>query len=347
MGGREWHRLTGRLPTVPVDDIFIHPRENDLILGTHGRSVYVLDEMTPLVEMSDAVLQSDPHLFDVRPATMYRLASHRANVGYQFFVAPNPPYGAMIHYTLGVEPEEAPTITVLDEDGDAIRTLPGSGAAGLNRTTWDLRYPRPVDPPDDDGGFLSPPGWRPNGFPIGPLVLPGTYTVKVAAGDLEESTTVEVLEDPRIEISDQDRRERLDAVLRLGRMMAASNEGDETIQALKHQLEPVRNRRPLPGDARAAADSVFFTLDQLEQVLSRKGGLERRLGSAGPPPVGRPIPIYVRLNSLYVTLNSYTEAPNQQELERLRMLSEELDDLLARLKRLAEIDVPKLLQLLR
>ena len=129
--------------------------------------------------------------------------------------------------------------------------------------------------------------------------------------------------------------------------MAASNEGDETIPELKDQLAPFQNRRSLPGDARAAADSVFLTLDQLEQVLSRKGGLERRPGSAGPPPVGRPIPIYVRLNSLYVTLNSYTEAPNQEEMERMGLLSEELDDLLARLKRLVEMDVPRLLQLLR
>lgn len=340
--GGQWHRLGGRIPTVPVDDIAIHPRENDLILGTHGRSLYVLDDMTPLVELSDAVVQADLHLFDVRPATIYRLHSHRANVGHQFFVAPNPPYGAMIHYTLGAEAEEAPTVTIQDENGDTIRTLRGSSAAGLNRTTWDLRYPRPVDPPEEDIYFLSPPGWRPNGFPMGPLVLPGTYTVQVALGGLEKSTTVEVLEDPRIEISRQDSRERLDAILRLGRLMATANDGDRGLQDLKEELGRLRDRKSLPGEARAVTDSVFETLDRLEWTLSRTGGLERSLGSAGPPPPGRPIPIYVRLNGLYNALNSFTEAPSREQRDRMEKLSRELDELLARLRRLVEVEVPRL-----
>ena len=130
-------------------------------------------------------------------------------------------------------------------------------------------------------------------------------------------------------------------------MMAASNEGDEAIQKLQAQLRPLRNRETIPEEAHSAADSVFGTLDRLERTLSRKGGLERRLGSAGPPPAGSPVPIYIRLNDLYSRLNGYTEAPNQEQRERLRGLSEELDGLLTRLKRLTEEDVPNLHRLMR
>jgi hypothetical protein len=343
--GRGWHRFAGSLPTVPVDDIAVHPRDNDLILGTHGRSIYVLDDITPLVQMSESVLEADLHVFDLRPATMYRLHRHRANTGHQTFIAPNPPYGALLQYYIKSELEEV-TITVLDDKGKRIRKLVGPKEVGLNRTHWDLRFPRPVEPPEEQAYFVAPPGWRPISFPVGPLVLPGVYTVKVAAGESEIVKNVVVEEDSRIEISDEDRQSHLDTVLRVGKMMAACNQGDATVQKLERQLHSLEEKSTVSEEARSAVESISRKLENLEMKLSRTGGIERRLGATGPPPKGRPVPLYPRLTGLYVSLNRYTKAPNQDERERIQVLSDELDQLLRDLHKIVEEDMPALDQLI-
>src|SRR5262249_22340390 len=89
--GAAWLPFKSNLPTVPVDDIAIHPRENDLILGTHGRSLWVLDDITPLEQMSESVAASAAHLFDIRPATMWRIYNHKGSTGNKTFAAQNPP----------------------------------------------------------------------------------------------------------------------------------------------------------------------------------------------------------------------------------------------------------------
>ena len=128
--GANWMPLKLNLPTVPVDDIAIHPRENDLILGTHGRSIWVLDDITPLEQMSGKVLAGDLHLFDIRPADL--LAHRRATdgstgPGTRFSIAENPPYGALINYYLKTKPEkdEKVMISVEDEAGKKIREIRG------------------------------------------------------------------------------------------------------------------------------------------------------------------------------------------------------------------------------
>ncbi len=343
--GLKWHRFGGSLPTVPVDDIAVHPRDNDLILGTHGRSVYVLDDITPLVKMKDSILDSELHLFDVRPATMYRLHRHRANTGHQTFIATNPPYGAVVHYYLKSAADDV-KITILDSEGIPIRELVGPKEAGLNRTNWDLRYPRPVEPPEKQTYFVPPPGWRPISFPAGPFVLPGVYTIKVAKGTSEATTRVLVEEDPRIELTEDDRRAHLDAVLQVGEMMASSTDGDKVVQELQSQLRSLEEKSSLPEEVSTAIESISRVLEKLERKLSRTGGLERRLGATGPPPPGRPVPLYPRLTGLYVSLNGYTKPPNQEQRERLRALSAELDGLLSDLNQVIEKEVPNLNQLL-
>jgi hypothetical protein len=274
---------------------------------------------------------------------MYRLHRHRANTGHQTFIAPNPPYGALLQYYLKSEPEEV-KITVLDDNGNTIRELDGPKEVGLNRANWDLRFPRPVEPPEEQAYFVAPPGWRPISFPAGPLVLPGVYTVKVTAGESQNVKNVVVEEDPRIEISDDARRSHLEAVLRVGEMMAACDQGDATVQKLERRLSSLEDESSVPEEIRAAIESISRKLEKLEMKLSRTGGIERRLGATGPPPRDRPVPLYPRLTGLYVSLNRYTKPPNQDEQERIHALSIELDHLLRDLREIEEEDLPALNQ---
>ena len=151
--GTGWQRMKNGLPTVPVDDIQIHPRDSDLILATHGRSLWIMDDITPLEEMSDNVLASDLHLFDMRPGISWHESNTKGNTGAREFLAPNPPYGVIVDYFLKTKQEgrHPVKITVADQAGNKIREMNGTDETGINRVAWDLRYDAPARPDGEDG----------------------------------------------------------------------------------------------------------------------------------------------------------------------------------------------------
>jgi photosystem II stability/assembly factor-like uncharacterized protein len=205
-GGREWKRFMNGLPTVRIDDILVHPRDNDLIVGTHGRSIWIIDDITPLQQLTDTLTNADAHLFDVRPATRWvedtMLA--RGLGGAKHFRGTNPPGGAAISYYLkaaqsggdggaGASPVR---ITISDIRGNVIRDLAGTNEAGINRVYWNLAPNQPAGGAQGRG-FGGGRGGRGGGaqFIGANAVEPGTYVVKLAAGGKEMTTTVLVERD--------------------------------------------------------------------------------------------------------------------------------------------------------
>ncbi len=146
--GASWEKMKNGLPTVPVFDIHIQPREHDLIVGTHGRSIWILDDITPLEKMSDTVISSDLDLFDSRPAIEYRIANFAGFTGQRAFIAPNPPYGVVLDYFLKskIEGKDPVRIAIKDAAGKTIRELEAPAAEGVNRVIWDMRYDSPTRP---------------------------------------------------------------------------------------------------------------------------------------------------------------------------------------------------------
>ena len=326
--GEEWHQIKGAVPTVPVDDIAIHSRDNDLILGTHGRSIWVLDDMTPLEKLSEGVLASDLHLFDVRDAVGYRINNHKGNTGHKMFIAPNPPEGALIHYFLNdeVDGEDAVEVTIQDGAGEVIRTFDGPGSVGLNRVNWDLRHEPPV-PLTGQGGFGGP--------PPGPRALPGTYGVQVAVGGRQATTSVKVSDDPRINVSAADRRSQQDAMLRLGNLIARLTEAHQTAESLQTQLGSLAESledAEVPASVTSLVESVSERVDELERELARGGGF----GGA------RPRPLYARMTRIYGNLNSYTEGPSALQLERIELYGQELNRLVEELDQLIANEIANL-----
>ena len=143
-GGREWKRLMQGLPTVRIDDIIIHPRERDLIAGTHGRSIYILDDISALEQMSDTTMQADAHVFDVRPATAWLNDIQKAITvgGAKHFRGQNADQGTAISYWLKGNANDV-KVTVTDITGREVRVIDGPKTAGLNRVRWDLRAGAP------------------------------------------------------------------------------------------------------------------------------------------------------------------------------------------------------------
>ncbi len=212
--GAHWIRLKGGLPTIQVRDIDIQRGENDLALGTFGRGFYILDDYTPLREVSEASLEQDVILFPTGEALRYvEKRSRVGSRGASFWTADNPPFGAVFTYYLKdgfktleeqrIEAEkkarkadEEPQIPTYDElrteeeqidpkvfftvrnaDGEVVRRIDGKTAKGIHRVSWDLRYPsaRPTSLKEE----ADRPPWMRD--PVGPLALPGTYTVTMSS----------------------------------------------------------------------------------------------------------------------------------------------------------------------
>ena len=171
------------LPTVRIDDILVHPRDHDLIAGTHGRSIYIMDDISALQQMPSADAPAEDVLFDIRPAVAWAVDIQRAVLaeGAKLFRAQNPPRGPAISYWLKAEPEGDVRISITDITGREVRAMVGTKRAGLNRVQWDL-LPTPTG---RRGGGPGGPGAGGGGGRGGAQVpvAAGTYLVKVTAGD--------------------------------------------------------------------------------------------------------------------------------------------------------------------
>ena len=168
--GKSWNRFRNGLPTVAFDDIQVHPRDRDLIVGTHGRSIYILDDILALEQLTPAVRDSAAWLFTIRPAQPFWKAQENGLWGQNFYVAENPPAGATIDFYLKAFSPEDVTITIEDSVGGKAREvakLTARGNLGLNRVVWDLQ-PKP-------SLRTAGPG-EPTEY-----VKPGTYVVTLAA----------------------------------------------------------------------------------------------------------------------------------------------------------------------
>ena len=140
--GANWRHMKNGLPTVPVFDVQIHPRDHDLILATHGRAIWIMDDISALEQVNDEVLKSDLKLFNTRPAVEWKMANYRGFTGTNLFLAPNAPTGVILDYF--AKAAGPAKITVADAAGKPIRTINARAEAGvINRTTWDMR----IDPP--------------------------------------------------------------------------------------------------------------------------------------------------------------------------------------------------------
>lgn len=181
-GGSAWQRLKANLPTVPVHDLTIHPRENDLVLGTYGRGIFVGD-ITHLQELSDEVLAKPFHVFAVEPRTAYgfRALGNFHLFGDKYIEVPNEPDALVINYYLRASEDAGAAVTISTIKGDRIAQLKGSSNAGINRVLWNMRAA--AGPP---AGGRGAPGGR--GSQSGPLLPPGDYRIVVEVGGQQEAT---------------------------------------------------------------------------------------------------------------------------------------------------------------
>jgi hypothetical protein len=205
--GARWLDLRLNMPTLAINDLVIHPRDNDLLLGTHGRGVWILDDLSPIQQLAEAVSRGS-YLFTPEPADQIRYTNLKAHLGDMVFRGENPPAGGIIDYWLA-DPYADSQLQILGPSGLPIRSFPVAVERGVHRVTWDLRHQDLAVPGAAAGGVAVGRGGRGGGavnrLP-GMRVEPGTYTVHLRAGGRVHERSITVREDPRIDISADDRR---------------------------------------------------------------------------------------------------------------------------------------------
>ena len=219
-GGRHWMHAGGSLPRVRVDDIIVHPKTHDLILGTHGRSIFVLDDAGLFDRGAPVAAAGDAVLYPVRPAVQRFITRVLPTPGARTFQAPNPPSGAIITYALGAPASPTDTVarlSIADATGRSVRSQTVAAGAGLHRVGWDLHYDRSPGVSDADEGWF--------GTPAGGWVAPGRYTVTLAARGKSVSQPVEVTGDTRLDIAAGALEARHDASQQLAALQRSFNDG--------------------------------------------------------------------------------------------------------------------------
>ena len=265
--GQRWTRVRANLPTVPVYEITLHPRDNAMILATHGRGIWILDDLTPFQEGAKAQL-ADAHLYTLPPTEQ----QSAANLRFYFFqgdmqyLGPNPPLGAPIRYWLKTRADST-RVAITDGAGNLVRTLQGvdmkdAARTGMNSVLWDLRI-EPIPAPKGDSIAQSSPfgGGGPNRGTQGPWVLPGPFTATlVVNGRQVASQGFTVVGDRDITITDADRQQRFEVLKEGQRLEARLSEAVSAMRTAKGQFAQLKgilaDSTTVPADLRATFDTL-------------------------------------------------------------------------------------------
>ena len=364
--GKNWVPLQSNLPHAPVHWLTVQEHFGDLVAGTYGRGFWIMDDITPLQQMTREIQDSPIHLFAPRPAYRFRNIAGPSDAPNDPCTGQNPPYGASISYYLKSEPKEEVVINILDDKGNKVRTLktekpeelePDYSSrerdqsfkvpkqAGLNRLWWDLRYDRTkmiklrTKPIGQDHVELGDKGWRP--FPrgsrgSGPLAPPGVYTVKLAVGGEEFSQKLTVIKDPHSAGTDADIMEQTKVLLEIYQNIDAVADMINEIEWIRRQLYDLKDKlkeKDGTGEVVEACDGLDDKFIEIESVL-----FSMELSGSGDG-LRWPDKFYVKLRFLASDIGKSDFPPTEQQVEVHEMFKGQLAQYQERLKQLVEKDL--------
>ncbi len=372
-GGKRWIQMKSGLPTVAIKDIEIQKRENDLVLASFGRGFYILDDYTPLRQLSTENLNKELHVFPVKDALMFIPRGERYGQGESYYAAKNPPVGTVFTYYVRESPkslkalrlkaekeadkkkeelkipsmeqlraeekEESPfyLFTILDQDGREVRSLKGSSSEGIQRLVWDFRYPsvRPV-------GTLQPFDNNRSGA----WAVPGSYKLKVSkVVDGEEiqlneeiSFNTVVLNNTTLPATD---RMALTAfqkkISELSRSVNGASQACEDMTSnVKIMREVIKALPGAPASLAKTAKDILRKLDELSIQLDGDPLLAKRNVNQTPS-------ITERVNDVVYSIYGTTSSPTQTMEDAYVISRKAFEPVLAELRKIQESDVRMLM----
>ncbi len=380
-GGQKWIQLKGGLPTIAVRDLNIQKRENDLILGTFGRGIYVLDNYTPLRLLKPEMLRQESAVFPVKDALMYIQSQPlggrgKSFQGEAFYTADNPPFGATVTWYLkdalktrkekrqeaekeaerkgapvgwptreqlrAEEEEDAPAIvvTVMDSSDRVVRRLTGPATAGIQRLSWDLRYPAAnlsaPPPPDADPDFEPP---------SGSLVMPGTYKMLVAKRvdgvltPLGPPQELQVVVEGQESMATADRTALVEFQQKAVRLQRAVSGATQAANALRPRLTAIKRAiaetPSLPNRLYEDAMALEKRNNEILRALSGDSTARQRNMNTAPS-------INDRVGYVVGAQRMSTSRPTQTQQNQYAAAAQDFEGVLVQLRQLIEVDLARL-----
>jgi hypothetical protein len=350
--GAHWQPLQLNLPVTPIHDLVV--KDDDLVVATHGRSFWVLDDLTPVRQVNAQSAQADVILY--QPQTALRL-HYPEEFDKRQPVGDNPPPGAIIDYYLKTTPKEEVSLEILDASGKVVRrlsskekkeseqppewpdrvervkTIPAN--EGMNRFAWDLRYDDPIQIP---GAFYSGTG------PKGPLALPGDYQVKLTVGGKSQTAPLHLVIDPRTKGKEAAVQKQFILATQVNDRISLLHRAVNEIRDLRSQIQTLHKRfgdDPRLKPALAVADDLDHKMSQIEQKLIQVNMKGSEANLAFPN----------MLNERFDTFSHVIEygdaEPTNPQLDVSQMLNSQLDEQLNKLAQLKNEDLPKVSEMIK
>jgi photosystem II stability/assembly factor-like uncharacterized protein len=325
-GGKSWAQYKGNhFPAVAVRDLGIQPRENDLVLATHGRGIWIVDDITPLRALTPDLLTQEVAFVSARPVQQRIEGSGGWSNGDAVFVGDNPPEAAVItYYQRARHLFGKIKLEVLDASGRVVDELPASKRPGLNRVTWTMREKPPRVPPAAQIAFA---GIR------GPRLLPGVYTVRLTKAGKVSETKLTVGLDRRAKFSEADRKAQFDAAMRVHALF-----GEES--ALMGRILSLRAALAKTGGALPEGDPLRKNVSDFDQKVDavRKKIVATTEGGA----ITGEERLREHTDQLYGALLSYEGKPGGYQIAYIDALKRELADVTKEFEQLLAQDLPGL-----
>jgi photosystem II stability/assembly factor-like uncharacterized protein len=338
--GANWRPLQLNLPTVPVHDLAV--KNNDLVVATHGRAFWILDDITPLRQYSDDIAQKDAFLYT--PATAYRIQAGEGGPRHPSKrTGQNPPAGAVIYYSLKDVPkaDTETKIEILDASGKVIRKYSSAEfatleeprdpddkkqekelkpEAGLNHFVWDLRYEEAHRVP---GYYL----WEYGSGARGPVAIPGHYQVRLTVGSQTQAAAFDLKLDPRVNVSQADLEQQFSLLLQMRDELSRVYDTVNQIQDVRSQLSGLKRRLP----ENANTKTIVAAADDLEKKLvAVREEIVNLTISANEDSLAYPPQLDAKLAYLAMDVGTADSAPTEAEQRQFEKLKRQSGELIGR-----------------
>jgi photosystem II stability/assembly factor-like uncharacterized protein len=328
--GESWQSLQLNLPVVPIHDMVIH--ENDLVIATHGRSFWILDDINILRQITDKVLNSSIYLFKPKTTVRFRGRSRRIpNAGQ------NPPMGVSVYYYFKEKPKEEVKLTFLDKNGKIICSFSSNSKEkdkpkipvekGTNCFIWDMRYP---DAHKVEGAIF----WA--GSIKGPIAPPGNYFVQLIVDNKKYIQSFKIIKDPRVKTTQEEFDEQFSFLIKIRDKLSETHDAVNEIRNIRHQLEEiVKNTKGKSYAEKISEASKLINKKLLvieDELIQYRAKVSQNL-------LNYPIKLNNKLASLASAVAWADAAPTEQSYEVFEELSRKVDEQLKKLKEIIEVDI--------
>ena len=319
-GGQRWAQYKGSdFPAVAVRDIVVHPRESDLVLATHGRGIWIIDDITPLRALKPELMEKDAALVEGPPAIQYFNSQGGWAEGDETFIGQSRPTDAFItYYQKRRHIFGDLKIEILDQDGKVLDTVSPTKHRGLNRAAWSMRLKPPVVPPAASLLFEATQG---------PRILPGTYTVKITKGDQVYTGPLKIVLDPRAKFTLEDRKAQYDLVTKLYKSIEHMAYAENAIVTVRDsaaaRAAKLSEKDPLRGRLQQLSEQAGALRSKI--VATKEGGMitgEERIREL--------------MGKVYGDVNNYEGRPTEYQARRADDLAHELEDVITEFRALTD-----------